>query len=207
LPPSRALPFAPLRRVVRAIAVPIALSARAVYIASAVIDRALVQRLMTAAADGDRTAVEPLFQVLWPMSVDYATKLVGDRALAEDCVQDALVKLFAQVDQFDRERDGTAWALALVTWQARTIRKQRERRREDDVAANPSYEMDADPIFRTAIDEVLASMPARDRDVILASIVDDDALRDTLAPATFRKRLERALSRLRLSWRSRHGTL
>jgi RNA polymerase sigma-70 factor (ECF subfamily) len=207
LPPSRALPFAPLRRVVRAIAVPIALSARAVYIASAVIDRALVQRLMTAAADGDRTAVEPLFQVLWPMSVDYATKLVGDRALAEDCVQDALVKLFAQVDQFDRERDGTAWALALVTWQARTIRKQRERRREDDVAANPSYEMDADPIFRTAIDEVLASIPARDRDVILASIVDDDALRDTLAPATFRKRLERALSRLRLSWRSRHGTL
>jgi RNA polymerase sigma-70 factor (ECF subfamily) len=162
---------------------------------------------MTAAADGDRTAVEPLFQVLWPMSVDYATKLVGDRALAEDCVQDALVKLFAQVDQFDRERDGTAWALALVTWQARTIRKQRERRREDDVAANPSYEMDADPIFRSAIDEVLASIPARDRDVILASIVDDDALRDTLAPATFRKRLERALSRLRLSWRSRHGTL
>ena len=162
---------------------------------------------MTAAADGDRGAVEPLFQLLWPVSVDFATKLVGDRALAEDCVQEALVKLFAQVDRFDRERDGTAWAFALVTWQARTIRKQRERRREDDVAANPSYEMGSDPIFRAAIDEVLASLPARDRDVIVAAIVDDDALRDTLAPATFRKRLERALSRLRLSWRSRHGTL
>jgi hypothetical protein len=87
------------------------------------------------------------------------------------------------------------------------LRKQRERRREDDVAANPSYEMGSDPIFRAAIDEVLAALPARDRDVIIASIVDDDALRETLAPATFRKRLERALSRLRLSWRSRHGTL
>jgi DNA-directed RNA polymerase specialized sigma24 family protein len=119
---------------------------------NAVIDRGHVQRLMTAAADGDRSAVQPLFQVLWPVSVDYATKLVGDRALAEDCVQEALVKLFAQVDRFDRERDGTAWALALVTWQVRTIRKQRERRREDDVAANPSYEMGTDPIFRAAID-------------------------------------------------------
>jgi RNA polymerase sigma-70 factor (ECF subfamily) len=186
----------------------IAPAARTVYIASnAVIDRAHVQRLMTAAADGDRRAVEPLFQMLWPVSVDYATKLVGDRALAEDCVQEALVKLFAQVDRFDRERDGIAWAFALVTWQARTLRKQRERRREDDVAANPSYEMGADPIFRAAIDEVLISLPARDRDVIIASIVDDDSLRDTPAPATFRKRLERALSRLRLSWRSRHGTL
>jgi RNA polymerase sigma-70 factor (ECF subfamily) len=186
----------------------IAPAARTVYIDSnAVIDRAHVQRLMTAAADGDRRAVEPLFQMLWPVSVDYATKLVGDRALAEDCVQEALVKLFAQVDRFDRERDGIAWAFALVTWQARTLRKQRERRREDDVAANPSYEMGSDPIFRAAIDEVLISLPARDRDVIIASIVDDDSLRDTLAPATFRKRLERALSRLRLSWRSRHGTL
>lgn len=163
---------------------------------------------MTAAADGDRSAVEPLFQLLWPFGVDYATKLVGDRALAEDCVQEALVKLFAQVDRFDRERDGTAWALAFVTWQARTLRKQRERRREDDVEADHAVgEMASDPIFRAAIDEVLASLPARDRDVIIASIVDDDALRDTLAPATFRKRLERALSRLRLSWRSRHGTL
>jgi RNA polymerase sigma-70 factor (ECF subfamily) len=162
---------------------------------------------MTAAADGDRKAVEPLFQLLWPVGVEYATKLVGDRAAAEDCVQEALVKLFAQVDRFDRERDATAWAFALVTWQARTVRKQRERRREDDVAVSASYEMGSDPIFRGAIDEVLASLPARDRDVIVAAIADEDSLRDTLAPATFRKRLERALSRLRLSWRSRHGTL
>ena len=137
----RAPPFAPLRLVVPGLVVLIALSVRAVYIANdAVIDRGHVQRLMTAAADGDRSAVEPLFQVLWPVSVDYATKLVGDRALAEDCVQEALVKLFAQVERFDRERDGTAWAFALVTWQARTIRKQRERRREDDVAVDAGYD-------------------------------------------------------------------
>jgi RNA polymerase sigma-70 factor, ECF subfamily len=163
---------------------------------------------MTAAADGDRAAVEPLFQALWPVGVDYATKLVGDRALAEDCVQEALVKLFAQVDKFDRERDGTTWALAFVTWQARTIRRQRERRREDDIAVDPiSDDARPDPIFRAAVEELIASLPARDREVIEASMLEDDDLRCTMSAPTFRKRLERALTRLRLSWRSRHGTL
>lgn len=173
------------------------------------IDRALVQRLMTAAADGDRGAVEPLFQTLWPVGVDYATKLIGDRALAEDCVQDALVKLFAQVDRFDRERDGAAWALAFVTWQARTVKRKRERRREDSempeiVAAPTTFE--ERELCREAL-ATLATLSPHDREVIAASILDDDELRRTLTPATFRKRLERALTRLRLSWRSRHGTL
>jgi RNA polymerase sigma-70 factor, ECF subfamily len=163
---------------------------------------------MTAAADGDRAAVEPLFHALWPVGVDYATKLVGDRALAEDCVQEALVKLFAQVDKFDRERDGTTWALAFVTWQARTIRRQRERRREDDIASDPAVtELGSDPIFRAAVEELLASLPPRDREVIEAAMLEDDDVRCTMSAPTFRKRLERALTRLRLSWRSRHGTL
>ena len=53
----------------------------------------------------------------------------------------------------------------------------------------------------------LDSLPVRDREIITASLTDDDELRRALAPATFRKRLERALGRLRTSWRSRHGTL
>ena len=163
---------------------------------------------MTAAADGDRRAVEPLFQALGPVGVDYATKLVGDRALAEDCVQEALVKLFAQVDTFDRERDGTAWALAFVTWQARTIRRQRERRREDEMASDSTaVHMGSDPIFKATVAELLASLPARDREVIEASLLDDEDVRSSMSAPTFRKRLERALTRLRLSWRSRHGTL
>jgi hypothetical protein len=53
----------------------------------------------------------------------------------------------------------------------------------------------------------LATLPERDAEVIAATVLDDDTLRETLAPATFRKRLERALARFRTSWRSRHGTL
>ena len=176
-------------------------------------DRAELDRWMAAVADGERAAVAPLFGALWPPLVRYAARLVGD-ALAEDCAQDALVRLFAQAPRYDRERSALAWALALVTWECRTARKRRARRGEtalDHAARASSIEDGAATaelrdLVRAALAEV-ALLDARDRDVILASITDDAELRRAIAPATFRKRLERALARLRTSWRSRHGTL
>ncbi|HEX8115205.1 MAG TPA: sigma factor, partial [Kofleriaceae bacterium] len=83
------------------------------------IDRGALDRMMAAAADGDRAAIAPLFHALWPVVVRYATRLVGDASLAEDCAQDALVQLFGQLDRYDRGRDALTWALTLATWQAR----------------------------------------------------------------------------------------
>ena len=70
-------------------------------------------------------------------------------------------------------------------------------------SATPQIERE---LVRAAL-AALDSLPQRDREILYASLTDDDELRRALAPATFRKRLERALGRLRLSWRSRHGTL
>ena len=77
---------------------------------------------MTAAAEGDRAAIDPLFQALWPLVARYAARFLGDPALAEDVAQDALVKLFGQLDCYDRSRDALTWALAIATWQCRTAR-------------------------------------------------------------------------------------
>src|SRR5882724_2683241 len=94
------------------------------------IDRAALDRWMAAAADGDRGAIAPLFHALWPIAVRYATRLVGDAALAEDCAQDSLVQLFGQLERYDRERDALTWALTLTTWRCRTMRRRQVRRGE-----------------------------------------------------------------------------
>lgn len=175
-------------------------------------DRAAIQRLMSAAADGDRASVEPLFAALWPIMVGYAARFLGDASLAEDCAQDALVKLFGQLDRFEQERDALTWALTHATWQCRTARRRRQRRGETSLEGAPEAVFDEREgaidreLVRAALD-TLDALPARDREILYATLTDDDELRRALAPATFRKRLERALGRLRLSWRSRHGTL
>ena len=93
---------------------------------------------MIAAAEGDRAAIDPLFHALWPIAVAYAARLLdGDRALAEDCAQIGLTRMFSQLDSFDRARDALTWTLTHVTWQARTARTARRRRAEQPAAAAP----------------------------------------------------------------------
>ena len=174
------------------------------------IDRAEIQRWMSAAADGDRAALDPLFAALWPVLVGYARRFVGDHAQAEDVAQDTAVKLFGQLDRYDRERDALTWALTIATWQARTARRSAQRRAEQPHAGDETIDgrllVEERELVRAALD-ALEDLAPRDRDVIAAVLTDDDELRRAVAPATFRKRLERALARLRSSWRSRHGTL
>lgn len=165
---------------------------------------------MTAAAEGDRAAIDPLFHALWPIVLGYATRFLGDATLAEDCTQESLVRLFGQLERYDRGRDALTWALTHATWQCRTARRRVQRRNEcdaDDVRAFDGAEVaETRELVRAAL-ATLATLSPHDREIIVAAVTDDDELRERLAPATFRKRLERALGRLRTSWRSRHGTL
>lgn len=180
------------------------------------IDRAALDRWMASAADGDRAAIAPLFHALWPVVVRYATRLVGDASLAEDCAQDAMVQLFGQIERYDRERDALTWALTLATWRCRSLHRRRARRGELDAAGPPGPAADGDAAIDGASliehrDLVRAALAALDdlsaRDIETITLAVTDASRAAIAPATFRKRLERALARFRTSWRSRHGTL
>lgn len=177
------------------------------------IDRAQLDRWMAAAADGDRTVIDPLFHALWPIVVSYATRFLGDAVLAEDCAQEALMKLFAQIERYERDRDALTWALTHAMWQCRTARKKIVRRGEvavgDEVhgrMVDGSAQAIDRELVRSAV-ATLATLGPRDVEVLVASLTDDDHVRSTLAPATFRKRLERAMTRLRTSWKARHGVV
>jgi len=177
----------------------------------ATLDRAQLDRWMAAAAEGDRAAIDPLFHALWPIVAGFTARMLGDRALGEDCAQDALVSLFGQLERYDRSRDALTWALTIAAWQCRTVRRRVQRRRENgesaaDVRVDGVALAEDRELVRTAL-ATLATLAPRDVEVIAASLTDDDELRRSMEPATFRKRLERALGRFRQSWRSRHGTL
>jgi len=166
-----------------------------------VTERAQIHAWMTAAAEGDRAVLEPLFDALWAIAVAYAERLLtGDRALAEDCAQDALVRLFAQLEHFDPSRDGLTWALTIVTWSCRTARRRRTREhaRTGQLAREPSSDGVNHAVERDLVRNALATLAAlapADVDTISAAVLDDRS--PEITGATFRKRLQRSIERLR----------
>ncbi len=168
------------------------------------VDRSHINGLMLAAAEGDRAAIDPLFHAVWPIAVAYAMRMVGDRTLAEDCAQTALTRMFGHLEGFDPARDALGWTLAHVMWECRTARKTRTRRGEvpeapSTAVADGRSELEQRDLVRAALQTIEALEP-RDIEVIAASLFDQRT-----EGATYRKRLERALARLRTAWRARHG--
>lgn len=172
-------------------------------------ERAELRRLMGRLADGDRTAFGPVFALLWPQVRAFAARLVGP-ADGEDAAQTALLKIFSRTSEYDRERDALPWALGIAAWECRTLRRRRERRREQ---SDPAPERAVDGALspeeaalgrelRAAAEEVLGTMRPIDVETIISIATGHRAVHG----ATFRKRLERALARFKLAWRARHGS-
>ena len=172
-----------------------------------------LQDLLARLADGDRSAFPPAFTLLWPVTRAFARSFLRDEAGAEDAAQQALVRVFLRAAEFDASRPALPWVLGVVANECRTIRRQTQRRREGpledanarpDPAVSPEEDAARRDLARAAL-AALDGLPATDVEAILAHIGGGE--RPDLPPATLRKRLERALKRLRRAWSERHGTL
>lgn len=155
-------------------------------------------------ADGDREAFHPVFLALQPIVRRFAARHVPAEE-AEDVAQEALVKVFAQAARFDPERDAVAWAVEIASWELRTRRRRRQRRREE-VLDQAILQGRADPTptpedmaiagnIDAVLDDVLRKLPPLDRETLGAYA--NDARPADVSPATFRKRVQRGLRRLR----------
>jgi RNA polymerase sigma-70 factor, ECF subfamily len=172
-------------------------------------ERDALHQELTSLSRGERAAFDPLFRRLWPLLRGFAARCLPAME-ADDAAQEALLRIFFRASEFDPERDALAWVLGIAAWQIRTHRTRTRRRREDSAGdsadradAAPSPEQSA--IARelsTALDRTIAALPPGDAATLLAYARGE---RPNLPGATFRKRVERAVGRLRARWRVDRG--
>ena len=171
-----------------------------------------LQGLMGRLADGDRSAFPRVFEVLWPVLRDLTRRHLSPED-AEDAAQEALVKIFRRAAEFDARRSAVAWALGVARWEIRTARKKRLRRREermsdthrDRTADQPGPE---EALLERDTERMLAAALGQLSPADLETLrLYRNGERAAVAAATFRKRVGRALDRLRAAWRMTHGNL
>jgi len=169
------------------------------------VEREVLQRHLERMADGDRDAFHPVFVRLWPLLRGFAARCLP-REDAEDAAQEALLRVFARAAEFDRQRDALSWVLGIAAYEIRSARKRRQRRREErtdaltdrpDLSRSPEAAAAASEAER-ALAAALATLSADDTETLLAYARGE---RPDLPAPTFRKRVERALARLRGAWR------
>lgn len=154
-------------------------------------------------ANGDRSAFDEVFALVRGPVEATCRRVLGDGPDAEDAAQSALLAIFRDVSDYDPSRaPALAWILTRTLWEARTLRRRQQRAHArdvapDDLSADPLLADDDHVAIRRLLD-LLGTLPDADREALEAWV--DLGPRPDLEPATFRKRVQRALSRLRAAW-------
>ena len=58
---------------------------------------------------GEGRAADLLFDAHWPRVWRIAASVTGSRTVAEDAAQEAMIRAFARLEEFDRDRDFAPW--------------------------------------------------------------------------------------------------
>lgn len=143
----------------------------------------------------------PIFSACW--------RQLGDRQLAEDATQAVFLALAQRASRFGRGTVLSGWLFQAARYVCANMRRIEQRRRHHEhAAASASSERampDADPddeLTRT-LDDAVASLRSRDRDLVLLRYmrglsIPDVAAELGLSETAARKGLSRAVERLRV---------
>ncbi len=164
--------------------------------------------LIARLADGDRSAFTAAFKQLWTPTLRLCSSILKHDADAADAAQQAMERILERASDYDRERPALPWALAIAAWECRTILRKRSRRRE--VASDAAPEASTDTLetaveqdrLVTSVLEAMGELSDDDRETLIATFWDQAA---SVSGPTLRKRRERALKRLRDSFRRLYG--
>jgi RNA polymerase sigma-70 factor (ECF subfamily) len=164
--------------------------------------------LMVRLADGDRSVFGEVFERVWSPVFRLCSSLLKNDADAADAAQEALEKILERASDYDRLRPALPWALAIAAWECRTILRKRGRRGEvsderlpEFAGEHPETELIQRDLAAAALTAV-SELSETDREVLMATFGEECA---SVTGATLRKRRERALNRLRDTFRRLYG--
>jgi RNA polymerase sigma-70 factor, ECF subfamily len=167
-------------------------------------ERSELDMLMARLADGDRGAFSPLFRTLWPSALKVCERLLPP-ADAADAAQGAMLKILERAHEYDPTRPALPWALGIAAWECRTLRTKQQRRHEvsDETVRSDEgatvRELEQKELVGAAM-HAMGALSEADQETLTATYWGANP-----SGATFRKRRERALHRLRDSFRRLYG--
>lgn len=175
-------------------------------------ERKELNQLLLRLADGDRKAFDPLYENTWPIINRFAVKMVSNSIEAEDIAQLALMKVFNRSTEFRKDGDALSWILGITAFECKTARQKIRRRKEeyqqDDTLAEQadhSSSVEEQLIKKNledAIQDALKGLSSEEQETIRISIYETE--KPNIPAATFRKRLQRALTSLKDTWRDQY---
>ena len=171
------------------------------------VPNAELDSLLAQLADGDRAAFTDVFRLLWRPVLRLCTSMLRNEADAADAAQQALEKILVRCTDYDRKRAALPWALAIAAWECRTLARKRTRRRElpednaPELGSGSEDELTRRELVAAGI-AALGELSPEDRDVLVATFWEEAA---SVSGATLRKRRERALKRLRDTFKRLYG--
>jgi RNA polymerase sigma-70 factor (ECF subfamily) len=134
-------------------------------------------RLMLAFRDGDRRAFDALFARYTPRVLTFLTRLVRDRARAEELTQDVFVRIYNAADRYEPKARFSTWIFGIAHNLGLNELARAHRRYErgdtpleelgaSDPAPGADEQVEADEL-RVRLERALAKLPDRQRAALL----------------------------------------
>ena len=167
---------------------------------------ATTAELLERSLAGDRIAFERLFRPVYDDGFRLAVAMLSDASLAEDAVQEALLKAWRKLHTFRAGCDVRPWFLTIVANQCRSLRRGRwwsvQRMAEVTVAVSSE---DPGSAERLDLEAALRRLPRQARLVLVLRYYLDLSFEDIAAvtgtsPTAAKSSTHRALARLREQW-------
>ena len=166
-------------------------------------DRVIIQRVL----EGDVEAFSRLVDLHYARCARIAFRILGNREDAEEAIQDAFLRAFKALSDYEDRERFSAWLTRILVNQCRTVLARTKRRDALFADVDPQrldfiVAMESDDGRWPELEHVLGRLPAEQREAIVLKYADDltyeEMARVTGAgESALKMRVQRAFARLR----------